>query len=144
MTDELTPAGQPAARPNLRTAALEADDLGGEPVFVPEWGEHWVAWVRGVTVEERNEALRRAQQGSSEGEDGNVTVKLNTDKFYGLLVVQATLDREGGDPVFSLDDLSMLMAKSAKSVDRLANVVMRLSGMSKASLEEAAAEAGKG
>lgn len=142
MTEKTTPPAAAASKPSLRTAALDADDLGGELVPVPEWGPQWVAWVRGVEAQERNEALRAATTVVQLG-DGETKSVLNTDVYYARLVIAATLDPETKERVFAEDDLQRLLRKGAAAVDRLANVVLRLSGMTKSSVEEAVKEAGE-
>lgn len=120
---------------SLREQAFNSNDLGGELVPVPEWGEKWEGWVRGLEAGERNAALLEARR-----EDGSN----NSDVFYARIVQLTALDpADKTTPIFATDDLPLLLRKSSVAVDKLANVALRLSGMDKAGVEAAVNEAGK-
>lgn len=57
--------------------------------------------------------------------------------MYVDTVVAACFDPETGEPIFSPSDRDALMQKSAGAIDRLAEVGMRLSGMSATGTDDA-------
>lgn len=123
----------------LRAAVFEAEDLGGELVPVPDWGPGVEFWVRGLTAAERNSVISHARE---QHEDGSYGV--NMDAYYALIVTFAVHHPVEHDVrVFTEADAPLLLQKSSKAVDKVANVAMRLSGMTKDDLQQAVEAAGK-
>lgn len=134
------------ARVDKRAQAFDSSDLGGELVFVPEWdvdGNPWTAWCRGLTALERNEALQAAVASAREA-GRTADTDSDSNVFYAHVVVTCALYSEDDPtPIFAVDDVPMLLAKAAKAVDRLAQAVLRISGMTKDDVAKAVEEAGK-
>lgn len=113
---------------------LNAQDLVTEEVAVPEWapepGMDATVLVRGLTGRERDdyEASMIVRRGDKVAQDvANARAKL---------VVKCVVD-DGGQRVFTDQDAPALGEKSAAALDRIFEVVARLSGLR----EEDAAEA---
>lgn len=113
---------------SLRDSILAADDIPSETVDVPDWGV--TVEVRGMTGAERTRIM--AMAASTGG-------KVDLQMVYPEIVIATVFDPETGTQVFTPQDRDALMAKSAKPIDRIAMVGMRLSGFT----EDAADEAGK-
>ncbi len=110
-----------------RDAILGAEDLKKELVNVPEWGGD--VYVRCMTGTERDsfESEAYAVKGKN--------VEINKDNFRARLLVRVLVD-EKGERVFSDQDMGALGGKSAKCLDRLFTVAMRLNGLSKDDVED--------
>ena len=110
---------------NLRQAILEAHDLPEESVEVPEWGVTLL--MRGLTGGQRAKIVDQVIGHKGGGSMSTV---------YPELIVMSARDPETGDAVFELPDRDTLMEKSGQVLDRLAIVVLRLSGLTPAVTEE--------
>ncbi len=110
-----------------REAILNAFDLPTEEVHVPEWGGK--VRVRGLTGAERDkfEAALMEVQGQN--------MRIRMQNARALLVVLGVVDEEGNH-VFSEKDVKALGEKSAVALERVANAVMRLSGLQPGEIEE--------
>lgn len=110
---------------SLRDAILAADDLTSEILEIPEWG---------VTVEVRTptagDRARLFKIGTTA--DGTVDPEL----LYPMLLVSTVCDPDTHESLFTLDDAEALNAKSGAVVERVANVAMRLSGMTPDAVDE--------
>lgn len=73
-----------------------------------------------MTAGARASMLRQSTDAS-----GNV----DTTMLFSRLVVGASFDPESGERVFSDDDVNAVMEKSASAVEKVAGVVMEMSGM---------------
>lgn len=104
---------------SLRDKILQANDIQKELVEVPEWG---------VTVEVRGmSGADRARIFDSVSKDGEV----KAGDLYVETVLATTFDPETGGRLFDESDRAALMEKSAQAIDRLSEVGLRLSGMTK-------------
>jgi hypothetical protein len=103
-----------------RDGALGADDIKVEEVDVPEWGGK--ARVRGMSGEERD-LFEERQIGS-------------TYKHLRARLAQATVIDSDGALVFKLEDIPALTRKSARALDRIFPVALKLSGLSKEDVAE--------
>lgn len=112
---------------SLRDKILAADDIQTEAVEIPEWGV--TVEVRGMNGADRSRILEKA----ADSADGRVDIQT----MYVETVIASTYDPESGEPVFTPDDRSALLGKSAAALDRLAAVGMRLSGMDERATETA-------
>lgn len=118
---------------DLKMIILAADDLPREAVQVPEW-DGVTVWVRTLTGSERDQfetrlALDRQKAGAVPGD------------FRARLLVLALCD-EHGKRLFEDGDVKALGRKSAKVLDRLADVAMRLSRIGQKQQEEAEKNSG--
>lgn len=104
---------------SLRDQILQANDIQKELVEVPEWG---------VTVEVRGmSGADRARIFDTVSKDGDV----KAGELYVETVMATTFDPETGARLFDESDRTALMEKSAQAIDRLSEVGLRLSGMTK-------------
>jgi hypothetical protein len=108
-----------------RQAILAASDLTSEEVAVPEWGG--TVTVRTLTGTERN-----AFAASLVGPDGKVDARR-----YNHRLVAASMVDETGAPLFALDEVDMLAAKSGPALERVFAVAERLNGASQQAVEAA-------
>jgi hypothetical protein len=105
-----------------RGAILAADDSGHEDVEVPEWGG--TVRVKAMTGEQRDafevSVTSRDKHGNRLVEGRNVRAKL----------VARVCVNEKGVRLFSDEDVAALTRKSARALERVFEVGMRLAGMS--------------
>lgn len=101
---------------SLRDQILNSNDIPKELVKVKEWGIS--IEVRGMTGAERTRILDLAQD-----EKG-----MNLQMVYPEIVISTAFDAETGEKIFTPEDRTALLSKSANALDSLATVGMRLSG----------------
>ncbi len=118
-----------------REAILGVDDTHTERVDVPEWGGY--VFVKTLSSDERDIFESDIIQGPSK--EGEHNLKQMRSRLAVLTVVDA-------DDVhlFTMDDVTVLGAKSAKAMDRVYAVAQRLSGISDDDLEALAENLEKG
>lgn len=116
-----------------KDAILGAQDVATEIVEVPEWGGS--VRVRGLTGSERD-----AFEGETIERNGR-SVRTNTRNLRARLVVLSVID-ENGQRLFSYHDIDALGEKSARALDRIFAVAMRLSGLREEDVEELAGNFG--
>lgn len=112
-----------------RDAILTANDLPTEDVPVPEWGGE--VRVRTMTGAERD-AYETRVAGGGEGKRNLANIRAG--------LVALTLVDDQGETLFKKDDVERLGMKSAKALDRVADVAMRLAGLSDEDAKKLAAE----
>lgn len=108
-----------------KSAIIGAADLKHEDVDVPEWGG--TVRVRTMTGTERDE-FRAAT-----ARDGGIPIS----EFSAALLATTIIDASGAR-LFTLDEMAVLRAKSATSLDALTAVAMRLSGLGANAVKDAA------
>lgn len=110
-----------------REKILNSEDLVREEVEVPEWGGN--VCIRCMTGTERDnfESEAYLMRGKS--------VEINRDNFRARLLVR-TLADENGTRLFTDADIGPLGKKSAKVLDRLFGIAMRINGLSPEDVEE--------
>lgn len=101
-----------------KAAILEADDLAHEDVPVPEWGG--TVRVRGLNGRERDSYEMRMAVAHKNGE---------TDVDIRASLVGRCMVDENGDRLFTDKELPQLARKSGAVLDRVFDVVARLSGI---------------
>lgn len=106
-----------------REAVLAADDLPTTDVDVPEWGGS--LRVRGLTGAERDQFEEWVLRGRTRVSLANVRARL---------VAMACVD-EQGERLFQDADVEELGAKSGRALDRVFDVISRLSGLMPADVE---------
>lgn len=99
----------------LRETILQADDIEETIVEVPEWGDVKLM-LRSLTGKERVRLY------------DSVTGKAKQFVYADILIATAR-DPESGDPVFDPADREALADKSGNVLDRMASVVLGLSGL---------------
>jgi hypothetical protein len=102
---------------DLRTKIFEADDGKSELVEVEEWGVK--VEVRSMTGKRRAFMMTRFM-----GDGG-----LDTERLYPELLIATVYDPETGDMVFRPEDADALNERNAAALERIAQVALRLSGM---------------
>lgn len=110
-----------------KESILAVHDVVTEVVEVPEWGG--AVRVKGLTGAERDAFEGEVIQRS--GRD----VTTNTRNMRARLVVLSVVDDEG-KRLFGFPDIEALGAKSARALDRIFSVAMRLSGLRDEDVEE--------
>jgi hypothetical protein len=114
---------------------LQADDIPSETVFVPEWNGSVIC--RGLTGAERDHLeesiIKQRSGGGRRGSQGSAP-EISLANFRAKLVSMSLRDEKGGR-LFSETDVHDLSRKSAKVLDRLADIIRRLSGMSEDDVE---------
>ncbi|MDD5533791.1 MAG: hypothetical protein PHC52_13430 [Syntrophales bacterium] len=108
-----------------RNEILEMQDIGSEPVTVPEWGGKTFL-VTGLSGEERRKLYAESMKGD----------ELDMDIYPFTLLVLAVKDATG-QPVFRMEDREKLRKKNGMAIQRLSVVAMRLSGLGPDDMEEA-------
>ncbi len=123
----MTDSNEAGVQLSLRDRILAAEDIQIEQVEVPEWG---------VTVEVRgmDGAARARYMEMFRDDDG----RINYVALYPTAIIECVFDPGTGVRVFQEGDEAAINTKSGKALERVAGVVMRLSGMN----EEAEKEAG--
>ena len=102
----------------LRDRLLAADDLGREPVDVPEWAE----WLNGDQLYVR---------GMTAGEVERFGSQLNSNsgqQIMSSVAAQCTVDADG-NRVFSDEDVEALAGKNLHAVKRLFDAAQAASGL---------------
>jgi len=101
---------------SIRDQILNSNDIPKKLVKVQEWNVE--VEVRGMTGAERTRILDLAQ-----GDGG-----MNLQMVYPEIVISTAFDAETGEKIFSPEDRTALLSKSANALDALATVGMQLSG----------------
>ncbi len=101
---------------SIRDQILNSNDIPKKLVKVKEWNVE--VEVRGMTGAERTRILDLAQS------DGGMNLQM----VYPEIVISTAFDAETGEKIFSPEDRTALLSKSANALDALATVGMQLSG----------------
>lgn len=115
-----------------RESILASEDLPRELLSVPEWGGD--VWVRTLTGAERD--AFEASNVRVTGKGRNVKREPNVANFRARLAVLVCCD-EQGKRLFADADAAALGRKSSAALDRIADVALRLNGMTEEAAEEA-------
>lgn len=115
----------------LRKRILEADDLGTEVVHVPEWDVD-------VEVGSMSGKMRARFMRSMSGTD--TTSERYFEQFFADIVIATACDPETHEPLFTPADRDPLNAKNGAALGKLAEVAMRLAGLSSTAVEDTAAD----
>lgn len=110
---------------DLRNKIINSNDLESEIIEVPEWGDVKLE-IRSMTGRDR-----AALQKHFRGDDFDMEV------WYVELVLATVYDPETGDRVFGPADRKEIGGRSAKVLERIAEVATRLSGMAAGAVSEA-------
>jgi len=107
---------------DLRSRILNVDDLPEEEVVVPEWDNITII-VRGMTGQSRAAMMSR----SVDPETGEMSMEA----LYPEVIIATVYDPETGQPVFDANDRGPLNLKSSGVLERIAQIGMRLSGLTR-------------
>ena len=131
--DEAPPTPTVAAGPRLltRAAILAAPDTTYEDMEIPEWGG--VIRVRSLTGTERD-AYDSESYLASQQKGGTAL-----DQFRVRRVAKCIVD-ENGLRVFSDADVAVLGEKNGSVIDRIDDVIVRLSGIGQDAVDKAKAD----
>jgi hypothetical protein len=110
-----------------KEAILAADDLGREKVTVKEWGGD--VFVRAMTAAERDEW----EAGLVSEPDGGAKARLRN--LRARLAVLCVVDA-AGNRLFGEGDADALGRKSAKALDRIFDVALRLNALGAKDVKE--------
>ena len=114
-----------------RAAILAADDLPIAKVRVPQWGG--IVYVRSMTGKERD--AFEAEQYRANVEHGDPL----SENMRARLVVLCLVDKDGKREFSDSDeDIELVGAKSAASLDLVFSAAAKLNGLSSADVEELA------
>jgi hypothetical protein len=103
-------------------------DINEEEITVPEWsGAKFL--VRALTGQQRAEVMQAAMRPNGAG--------LDVAKMWAALIIAGLHDPETRKPVFEKAHRDALMQKSGAALERIADVVTRLSGMSQGAVTDA-------
>ncbi len=118
---------------NLKESIRAADDLPREPVDIPEWkdgaGKPIKVWVRPMMADERDSYEAELLRAQKEGAAGVSNVR-------GRYLARCTLDEQGAR-VFEDGDAEWIGQKSARAVERIFDVIIKLSGLAEGATETA-------
>ncbi|ATW59940.1 tail assembly chaperone [Arthrobacter phage Waltz] len=106
------------ARLSIRDRAVAARPYQAENVEVPEWDA--TVEVRSLPLGERNEMMAEVMD-----EDGNADFQA----MFPALLIRSAFDPETGERVFAHDDTATINGLDSKVVDRVAEVALKLSGL---------------
>ena len=117
----------------LRTQILKADDIGTEPLDVPEWNVKLE--IRGMNGKARAKSMRAASAGPEGAAD--------FEQFFADLIIASSFDPETGEQVFDPADRDAINSKSGAAINRISEIAMRLSGLTDAAVKQAEADLGE-
>ena len=109
-----------------RDQILSADDRNRQTVYVPEWG--------GCVVIQQITALDRLQWEES-CLLNNGTAAVRHDMLRAGLLVRCLVD-DGGNKLFTLEDITSLNNKSASAINRVFEAALELNGIGKGDTED--------
>lgn len=114
---------------SIRDQIMKAKDITSEMLEIKEWG---------VTVEVRTMTARERARVMENSVDPN-TGKASISTMYPEIAISCVYDPESGEKVFDNKDKELLLDKSGAVLEKIAQVAMKLSGMT----EESQGELGK-
>lgn len=112
---------------SLTQSILESADLAEEMLEVPEWGA--TIMIRGLMCDQ----LERAREGARKKRDGGIDSAV----FGVLLIIESACDPTTKKPLFEQAHRDALLKKAAAVIDRVATVILRVSGVDVAAKEQA-------
>lgn len=107
----------------LSAKIFAADDIAEELLVIPEWDV--TVLVKSLTAKSRASMISEAIQNNG---------VFNFENVLPDMVILCTFDPESGERVFADTDRDSLMTKAAAPIESIAEVAMRLSGMTEDSV----------
>jgi hypothetical protein len=104
---------------SLRDKILNSKDIKKELVTIKEWDNAQIE-IRTMSGKERSTLLKTAVD-----KDGN----LDFEKMYPLIIISTAYDPTTQEKLFTIEDRDILNTKSAKCVEEIAKVALRLAGL---------------
>jgi hypothetical protein len=117
---------------SIRDLIAGANDIEVRQEEVPEWGV--TLELRAFSLDARSGFIDAMGVGQHENDE---QVKGAMKRMYPAMLIAACHDPETGAPVFTEEDVPMLLGKNGKVVDRLGDVIMKMNGMTEDAVEEA-------
>lgn len=111
---------------NLREKILNSNDIKSEIVYVDVWDTK--VKVMSLTSKKRSQIISDAMTDKG---------KMDFEKIYPDLVIASTYDPETGALIFEASDRDLLNQKNGGALEKIAQVAMRLSGLSASEEEKA-------
>lgn len=110
---------------SLRETIIAAVDIVSEPIDVPEWGVKLD--IRGMDGLSRARMLRECMDPE--------TGTMDFEKLYPELIIKTAIDPTTGEHVFADDDVAILNTKAGATLEKVAKVSMRVSGLDREATE---------
>jgi hypothetical protein len=110
-----------------RDAILQVNDIETEKVPTPEWGKDSFVWIKCLTGSERDWFEGRFSELTGSGKFVDFRAK-----YCSLIICD-----KNGENLFSEQDIQSLGKKNAKTLDRIFDQGMVLSGINKDGLDNA-------
>jgi hypothetical protein len=104
---------------SLRDKILNSKDIKKEIVTIKEWDNVKIE-IRTMSGKERSVLLKTAVDKNGE---------LDFEKMYPSIIIATAYDPDTGEKVFNQEDREILNTKSAKCVEEIAKVALRLAGL---------------
>lgn len=111
---------------SLRDKIKNCDDIKKEIVHLDTWDCD--IEVRTISAKERSNIVSKAMDKDN---------KIKNDILHSLMIIASCYDPETGEKIFQDGDHEWLLEKSSNPIEKLSASVMRLSGLSKDSMDEA-------
>lgn len=109
---------------NLRSKILNSNDIKSEIIRVEEWESDLE--IKSLTGKKRAKIISEAMDNKG---------RMDFEKLYPDLVIASTYDPETHEPIFEMADRDLLNEKSGGALEKIAQVVLRLSGLDKESVQ---------
>lgn len=126
VSTQLTATVNAAPAKSLRNRILEAKDIKEEIIDIPEWEDAKIL-VRGLTGKQRAKLLNAV---------AGTTGKPDPEKLYPEIMVMCCFDPDSREAVFTPADKESINSKSGIVLERIAQIVMSLSGLTDQSMAE--------
>lgn len=110
----------------IRQKISTAKDIKLEEMKVSEWDT--TIWVCALTYKERSDAIESAKLPMGPDVDASMDQVNN----FIMSVITTGVRDEGGNRVFTKNDIGMLMGKNSSVIERIATKVTELSGFGRA------------
>lgn len=111
---------------SLREKILNSNDIRKEIITIEEWDVQ--VEIRSLTAKKRSQLINAAMTDKG---------RIDFEKIYPELVIASTYDPITSDFVFEPTDRDMLNEKNGGALEKIAQVAMRLSGLTSKAEEEA-------
>ena len=112
-----------------RDAILASKDISTKTLYIPEWDGH--IRIRGFTARERGQYANLITSGGSIQQDRKTNVQTLTTDIGSAMVfaVSCCVIDENDIQLFTPDDLEALAGHSSSVMERIADIILDLSGI---------------